>query len=136
MAFNTNTVNTITVLASSIAIIVFIYSIFAYFINNRRKCNNNKRKIKYIPVNFNRNYLDSLKKHGVEYSKVEEADLPNILQQFDNNVELFEELSGVYKSLEEYSELKSEIEFYEKLEKTTLITTFIAFIILGLTLSC
>ena len=121
MNFSTQTASNISSIASLIAIIVFFYSITAYFINNRRKCKNNKRKIKYIVANFNCNFLSGLKKNGFSFDKVKEKDLQKILDKFENDDSLFEKLFGVYKELETYSELKGEIIFLQLLEKVTIV---------------
>ena len=132
MVFTTQTINTLTAIASILAIITFVYAIFAYFINNRRKLGINKRKIRYIPVNFNCNFLDGLGKNGINYSKVSESDLPDILEKFDKDESLFEKLPGVYEQLEKYSDLKSEINFYKKLEFLAIATALLSAIIIGL----
>jgi hypothetical protein len=80
--------------------------------------------------------LPNLAKKGIEYTKVQESDLPDILKRFDDAVTLIEELSGVYEQLEKYSELKSEIVFYEKLENTTVFISLLAIRILGIIFAC
>ncbi len=132
MNFTTQTVNTLTAIASILAIITFVFAIFAYFINNRRKLGINRRKIRYIPVNFNNDFLDGLSKNGINYSKVSVRDLPDIFEKFDKDESLFEKLPVVYEQLEKYSDLRSEIDFYKKLEFLAIAAALLSVIIIGL----
>jgi hypothetical protein len=63
---------------------------------------------------------------------VSESDLPDILEKFDKDESLFEKLPGVYEQLEKYSDLKSEINFYKKLEFLAIATALLSAIIIGL----
>jgi hypothetical protein len=108
-----------------------VYSIIAFFVSNRRKSKISKRKTRYILVQFNRNFLKILKEIGLDYEKVQESDLPVILKKFDDDDALFEKASGVYEQLEKFNDLKSEIDFYQRLECMAIVWALLLLLITG-----